>query len=71
MRVVSTPPDATGDGPFGKFTVAVERDASHVVVKTRLVVKVLAVPPEQYAAFKQFCADADSALTPRLVLGPS
>jgi hypothetical protein len=71
MRVVSTPPDATRDGPFGSYTVAVERDPSRVVVKTRLVVKVRNVPPEQYAAFKQFCADADSALTPRLVLGPS
>jgi hypothetical protein len=71
MRVVSSPPDAKGDGPFGSYSVSVERDATKVVVKSRLVVKVLNVPPEQYAAFKQFCADADSAMTPRLVLGPS
>jgi tetratricopeptide (TPR) repeat protein len=69
MRVVSSPPDAKGDGPFGSYSVAVERDATKVVVKSRLMMKVLNVPPEQYAAFKQFCADADSAFTPRLVLG--
>ena len=70
MRVVSSPPDAKGDGPFGSYSVTVERDSGKVVVKTRMTVKVLNVPPEQYAAFKQFCADADSAVTPRLVLGP-
>jgi tetratricopeptide (TPR) repeat protein len=70
MKVVSSPPDAKGDSPFGSYTVTVERDATKVVVKTRFVVKVMSVPPEQYPAFKQFCADADSAVTPRLVLGP-
>jgi hypothetical protein len=70
MRVVSAPPEAKGDGPFGRYSITVERDAAKVVVKTRLTVKVVTVLPEQYAAFKQFCADADSALTPRLVIGP-
>jgi tetratricopeptide (TPR) repeat protein/transglutaminase-like putative cysteine protease len=70
MRIVSAPPETKKDGPFGSYSVTVERDAGKVVVRSRLVMKVLTVLPEQYAAFKQFCADADSAMTPRLVLGP-
>jgi tetratricopeptide (TPR) repeat protein len=70
MRVVSAPPEAKADGPFGRYSVTVQRDDGKVVVKTRLTVKVVTVLPAQYAAFKQFCADADAALTPRLVIGP-
>jgi transglutaminase-like putative cysteine protease len=70
MHVVSAPPAAKGDGPFGSYTVSVDRDAGRVVVRTRLTLKTLVVTPDKYAAFKQFCADADAALTPRLILGP-
>ncbi len=70
-HVVSAPPAAHGDGPFGSYSVTVEEQAGKVIVKSRLMVKVLTVPPDRYDAWKRFCADADAALTPRLVIGPS
>jgi hypothetical protein len=71
FRVVSKPQHASANGPFGAYSVAVEEQSGKVVVRTRLTVKVVSVPPENYEAWKQFCRSADAALTPRLVVGPS
>ena len=69
IPVVSVPPNAHGESPFGSYSVSVEQQPAKVVVHSRLTVKAVTVRPDQYAAWKQFCADADAALTPRLVIG--
>jgi cellulose synthase operon protein C len=71
FRVISPPPRASGTAPFGSYSVAVEEQPGKIVVHTRLTIKVVKVPPENYDAWKQFCRSADAALTPRLVVGPS
>ena len=70
FRIVSSPQAASGTGPFGSYSVTVEEQPGKVVVHTRLTIKVVTVPPENYVAWKQFCRSADAALTPRLVIGP-
>ena len=68
-KVVSAPPRAEGMGPFGSYSVTVEEQPSKVIVKSRVTLTATTIPPENYAAWKQFTADVDSALTPRLVIG--
>ena len=70
FKVVSMPAKAAVESPFGAYSLTVQIEPSKVTVHSRLTVRALTVLPEQYAAWKQFCADADSAFTPRLVLGP-
>jgi hypothetical protein len=71
FHVVSAPPAASGAGPFGSYSVAVEEQSGKAIVKTKVTIKVVTVLPENYSAWKQFCADVDAALTPRLVIGPT
>jgi cellulose synthase operon protein C len=68
VRVVSAPESATGDSRFGWYSITVEKQADKVVVKSRLGLKVSRVAPNEYAAFKTFCAEADRALGARLVV---
>lgn len=70
MRVLSAPPSVQGQSPFGSYSVTVEQQAGKVVVHSRLTLGVVEISPKDYGAWKQFCADADSALTPRLAIGP-
>jgi len=68
-KVVSAPSHAEGTGPFGSYSVTVEEQPSKIIVTSRVTLTVTKVAPENYAAWKQFSADVDSALTPRLVIG--
>ncbi|HEX7669074.1 MAG TPA: DUF3857 domain-containing protein [Polyangiaceae bacterium] len=68
-KIVSAPPRVVGTGPFGSYSVTVEEQPSKVVVKSRVTVTATTIPPEKYVAWKQFTAEGDSALTPRLVIG--
>ncbi len=69
-KVLSAPPDASGDTPFGSYSVKVEQQSGQVVVRSRLAVKVQRITPAQYAAWRTFCGNADQALDARLVVGP-
>jgi hypothetical protein len=69
QRVISLPQKAAGTSPFGSYEVTSEADESKVTVRSKVALTAVTVPPEQYPAWKQFCAEVDSALTPRLVLG--
>jgi tetratricopeptide (TPR) repeat protein len=69
-RVVSLPDKAAADSPFGSYSITAREEDGRVVVQSRVVVKAVTVPQDKYAAWKQFCAEVDSALVPRLVLGP-
>ncbi len=71
FHVVSGPANAKGDTPFGAYSVTFEEQPGKVVVSSHLTVKVVKVTPDRYGAWKQFCEDADAALTPRLVIGPA
>ena len=70
MTVTSEPPPVNLDSRFGSLTVTTTREGNKVIVKSRLALKVDRVKPADYAAFKQFCAAVDQALTPRLVVQP-
>ena len=58
------------DTRFGSFSVKVSEAPGQITVKSHLAIKVSRVHPKEYAAWKKFCADADSALSPRLSVGP-
>jgi hypothetical protein len=70
MKVRSAPTPVQVDTPFGYYRIRVEEKAGQVTVHSRLGLKVHRVKPVQYPAWKKFCADADAALSPRLVIGP-
>jgi hypothetical protein len=68
--VVSLPPEASGDTPYGSYSVKVETKPGEVVVKSRLSLKVTRILPARYPEFRRFCADVDAALSPRLLVSP-
>jgi tetratricopeptide (TPR) repeat protein len=67
-KVVSAPEPANGDSRFGWYSVAVEKQADKITVKSRIGLKVARVAPKDYAAFKAFCVEADRALGARLLV---
>lgn len=67
-KVKSLPPPAKGDTRFGSYSVTTEEQPGKIIVRSRLTVRVFDVASEDYAAWRTFCADADEALTPRLVV---
>jgi hypothetical protein len=70
QRATSLPGKAAGDSPFGSYSVTVDESDGKVVVHSKVVIKADKIAPDRYAAWKLFCAEVDSALTPRLLLGP-
>jgi hypothetical protein len=70
MKLSSAPPAKSVDTRFGSFSVKVSEEPGQITIKSRLAIKVSRVHPKEYAAWKKFCADADSALSPRLSVGP-
>ena len=51
-----------------RLGLSMEALPTQVTVKSRIVVRASVIGPKQYAAWQQFCADVDQALTPRLVV---
>lgn len=70
VKVVSAPLPARGETRFGSYRVEVEQQPGQVTVKSRLEVKATRIRPADYDAWKKFCAEADRALSPRLVVKP-
>ncbi len=68
MKVLSEPPATNIDTRFGTLVISTTKEGNKVVVKSRLALKMDRIAPAEYAAFKQFCAQVDQALTPRLVV---
>jgi len=68
VRVVSAPEPASRDTRFGWYSLTVDKQPDKITVKGRLGLKVTRVAPNDYAAFKAFCAEADHALAARLVV---
>lgn len=71
MTIVSTPPAVNQKTPFGSFAIEVKKQGRKVTIESRLSLTTLKIDKQDYAAFKQFCSDADHALSSRLLLGPS
>jgi cellulose synthase operon protein C len=67
-KVISTPPSVREETEFGGYSISVEQKPGEVVVKSRLVVKADRIKPNQYPAWKKFCAAADQALSHRLII---
>jgi tetratricopeptide (TPR) repeat protein/transglutaminase-like putative cysteine protease len=68
--VVAAPMPVKVDNPFGWYSIDVTTAGDKVTVKSRLGLRVARVKPKDYAAFKQFCAAADEALSRRLLVKP-
>ena len=69
FHVVASPKDASVESKFGKFALSSEARANKVIVRTLIELRTERVRPEEYAAFRNFCADVDRALEPRLQIG--
>jgi cellulose synthase operon protein C len=69
-KVVSAPVPVEKATPFGSYSVKVEQAHGEVIVKSKLSIKVPRILPADYQAWKRFCEEADSALSPRLLVKP-
>ncbi len=59
-------------GPFGRLTVEVTAESGGVVrVHTFLDVTRFRIPPDEYAAFRAFLGEIDSAFAERIAVGPA
>ena len=67
-KVVSAPPEVNHQSAFGAYSVSVEQKPGEVIVHSRLEVKATRIKPREYNAWKKFCADADQALSHRLIV---
>ena len=68
-RVIGTPENTTLTSKFGSCTVRTETGDGKVSVQTNISLSVKRINPQEYAAFRKFCADVDRALEPRLQIG--
>ena len=69
-KVDTAPPEAQGDTRFGSYSLKVREQNDRVVVESHLALKVSRIEPADYAAWRDFCAKADQALSARLVVQP-
>ena len=68
-RVFAAPHDVSIDSQFGNFWIRTESNAGKISVKTYVAFAAKRIKPQQYPAFRKFCADVDRALEPRLQIG--
>ncbi len=69
-EVEASPPETNHDSKFGSYGVSTNISGRTVTVESHLSLKVDRVTPQEYAAFRKFCVDADQALSHRLVVTP-
>jgi cellulose synthase operon protein C len=69
-KVVSLPDERAKTSQFGSFSLKVEQAHGEVVVRSKLQVKSTRIEPADYAAWKRFCEEADSAFSLRLLVKP-
>ena len=68
-RVFAGPRDISIDSQFGNFWVRTESAAGKISVKTYIAFTAKRIKPQEYPAFRKFCAEVDRALEPRLQIG--
>ncbi|HSC87388.1 MAG TPA: DUF3857 domain-containing protein [Polyangiaceae bacterium] len=69
-EVEASPPNVERTTRFGSFGVVYEKQGRKVTVKSHLSLTVDRVRPDDYQEFRKFCAEADQALSHRLLLAP-
>jgi len=69
LQVLAMPRDATVDSKFGRLELRTETQGNKLTVHTSIRLLVDRVTPAEYAAFRNFCAEVDRALEPRLQIG--
>jgi transglutaminase-like putative cysteine protease len=67
--VVAGPETKKKSSPFGEYAVEVDVQQNKVSVRSKLRLTKLRVLPAEYAKFREFCAEVDSAFGKRLVVG--
>lgn len=60
-RVVSTPEPVRVSGPFGSATLAYKVEGNSLLINTAVEFHATRVRPEDYASFREFCAELDRA----------
>jgi transglutaminase-like putative cysteine protease len=68
-RVVAAPKDSSIRSKFGNFSIRTEIVSGKVTVTTVIALTSNRVKPGEYPTFREFCADVDRALEPRLQIG--
>jgi tetratricopeptide (TPR) repeat protein len=68
MKAVTLPDPVKRRSPFGSYEIAVEQAPGKVTVKSRLALSVSRVEPEDYEAFREFCSQADAAMSQQVVI---
>ena len=66
MKFLSVPAASAKTSPFGNYEMVVRQSEKSVTVSTSLQLTVDRIAPEQYAAWRQFCATFDSAVDQRV-----
>ncbi len=68
MKVVASPTASSGKSKFGSFQIQVEQSKGEVKVTSTLVISAARVKSSEYAEWKKFCTEVDSAFAQRLVV---
>ena len=68
QEVIAVPSELSLVTPFGEATIHSEVRPGEVEVKSRLLLTVRRVSPQDYPAFRSFCQRVDQAMASRLVL---
>ena len=68
-RIESLPSDTNLDTPFGSAVVRYHRQGDEVVVKTSVQFRKLRIAPADYAAFRNFCLQVESAFRGEIKVG--
>lgn len=67
--VIASPQTTKGTGAFGSYSVEVDVQQNRVSVRSQLNLSKQRILPAEYANFREFCAEVDSAFGKRLVVG--
>lgn len=67
-KIERAPEDVKIESPFGSVVVTVTQEAGRVTIKTKVSLSKSRITPAEYAAFRDFCRQADAALEQRLVV---
>ncbi len=68
-RLESVPQDKTLDTPFGTAALRYQRQGNGLVVTTSVQFRKLRITPSEYAAFRSFCAQVETAFRAEIKVG--
>lgn len=68
-KVLEAPKAASGQSPYGAYTVTVENNGGSLRVRTHVAFDKTRISAAEYPAFRTYCEEVDRALGQRLVYG--